>query len=64
MQKNIYYWPRNPQFLPNQGYIKAILSTHELIIFTKFHEDWVKIVDFSIKAYFWAINIFFASVSI
>ena len=34
-----------------------------MIIFTKFHGDWVKIVDFSIKAYFWASNIFFESVS-
>ena len=49
---------KNPQFLPNQADIKAILSTHELVIFTKFHKDWVKIVDFSIKAYFWDSNIF------
>ena len=49
--------------LPNQADILAILSTLELVIFTKFHKDWVKIVDFSIKAYFWASNDFFASVS-
>ena len=51
MQKNL-------QFLPNQADIQAISSTHELVIFTKFHKDYVKIVDFSIKAYFWAGNIF------
>ena len=49
----------NSQFLPNQADIQAILSIDELVIFTKFHKDWVKIVDFSIKAYFWASNIFF-----
>ena len=27
------------QFLPNQADIQAILPTHELIIFTKFHTD-------------------------
>ena len=32
--------------VPNQADIQAILPTHELIIFTKFHNDWVKIVDF------------------
>ena len=37
---------KNSQFLPNQADIQAILPTHELIIFTKFHNDWVKIVDF------------------
>ena len=42
---------KNPQFLFNQADFHAILSTHELVIFTKFHKDWVKIVDFSIKAY-------------
>ena len=31
---------------------------HWMNNFHKFHEDWVKIVDFSIKAYFWASNIF------
>ena len=35
---------KNPQFLPNQP--------HELVIFAKFHKDWVEIVDFSMKAYF------------
>ena len=34
------------QFLSNQADIQGILPTHELIIFTKFYNDWVKIVDF------------------
>jgi len=46
MQKNISLAQKlannkNPQFLPNQADIKAILSTHVLVICTKFHEDWV-----------------------
>ena len=32
---------RNPQFLPDQADVKAILPTHGLIIFTKFHKDWI-----------------------
>ena len=55
---------KNLQFLYNQANIQAILSTFELVIFTKFHKDWIKIVDFSTKAYFWASNIFLTSVSI
>ena len=43
---------KNPQFLPNQADIQAILPTYELVIFTKFHKDWVKIVDFKIKSLF------------
>ena len=41
-------WPlvKNPQFLSNQADIQASLSTHELIISTKFHHDWQEIVDF------------------
>ena len=27
-----------------------MLSTHEVIIYTKFHENWAKIVDFLLKA--------------
>ena len=37
---------KNPQILPNQADIKAISPTHGLIIFTKFHNGWVKIKDF------------------
>ena len=37
-------WPKirllkNPQFLPNQADIEAILPTHVLVIFTQFHND-------------------------
>ena len=37
---------KNLQFIPNQADIQAILPTHELVIFTKFHNNWMKIVDF------------------
>ena len=45
-RKSLHSIIKNPQFLPNQADIQAILPTHELIIFTKFHTDWVKIVYF------------------
>ena len=35
---------KNLQFLPNQADIMAILPTHELVIFTKFHDNWIEIV--------------------
>ena len=44
-RKFIHSIIKNPQILPNQADIKAILPTHGLLIFTKFHNDWVKIVD-------------------
>ena len=37
---------KNPQILPNQADIKANLPTHGVIIFTKFHNDWVRIKNF------------------
>ena len=51
MQKNLDWlknWPlvKNPQFLSNQADIQATVSTHELIILTKFHNYWQDIVDF------------------
>ena len=45
-------WPRNmlliknPQFLPNYYETLSKLPTIELIILTKFYNDWVKTVDF------------------
>ena len=42
---------KNPQFLSNPANILAIFPIHELIIFTQFHNDRVKIVDF----YYWLI---------
>ena len=44
---------KNPQFYPNHYKILWKWRTHEYLIFTKFRNDWVKIVDFLIKAYFW-----------
>ena len=37
---------KNPQFLPNQADIQAIVPTHELVIFNKFDNNWIEIVDF------------------
>ena len=34
------------QFCSNQANILATNSAHEMIILTKFHKDWTKIVDF------------------
>ena len=54
---------KNLQFSFDPAEISAISSTHELVILTKFHKDWPKIVDFLVIAKFWASQIFFASVS-
>ena len=43
---------KNPQFLTNHYEIVSKKSTHEYLILLKFRYDWVKIVDFIIKAYF------------
>ena len=40
------------QFLSNQADIQATLPTHELIILTKFHNNWQEIVDFLVIAKF------------
>ena len=57
MQKKLDWlknWPlvKNLQFLSNQADIQATLPTHELIILTKFHNDWQEIVDFLVTAKF------------
>ena len=44
---------KNPQFLPNHYKFLWKWGTHDYLIFTKFRNDWDKIVDFLIKAYFW-----------
>ena len=49
---------KNPQFLGDQAETLAILTIHEIVIFTKFHINWTKIVDFSLIAYFWASALF------
>ena len=53
---------KNSQFLAYQTQTLAILPIHEIVILTKFHNNWTKIVDFSLVAYFRASLIFYASV--
>ena len=43
---------KNPQFLPDHYETLSKLGTHEYLIVSKFRNDWVKIVDFLIKACF------------
>jgi len=56
--KKKLYWlknillTKNLQFYSNLSDILAILSTHELIILTKFDEDQTKTVDFLLGLYF------------
>ena len=45
---------KNPQFYPNHYETLSKWGPDEDFIFTKFRYDWVKIVDFLIKAYFWS----------
>ena len=54
---------KNLQFLPNHYETWPPWPNYELLILTKFHNDWVQIVDFSLMAYFWACVIFYYSVS-
>ena len=54
---------KNPQFLPNQAQTLAILHNHEMVILTKFHINWMKIVDFSLIPYFRTSPIFYFSPS-
>ena len=42
---------KNPQFLPNHYETLVKKSTHVYFIVAKFRYDWVKIVDFLMKAY-------------
>ena len=42
---------KNLQFLPDHYETLTKEGTQENLILTKFHNDWVKIVDFLIKAY-------------
>ena len=43
---------KNPQFLFNQADIQAILSTHGIVILTRFRKDWQKIEDFLVTTKF------------
>ena len=62
-QDTLKNWPlvKNQQFFsnPNETWWKWL--SHEAIIFTKFHEDWTKIVDFLLMAKFWTCLVFFYS---
>ena len=49
---NIWLLVKNQQFLSNQADILAISPTHELIILTKYQNDWQEIVDFLVIAKF------------
>ena len=42
---------KNPQFLSNHYKTLSKYGTHEYPILTKFRNDWIRIVDFLIKAY-------------
>ena len=46
---------KNPQFLTNRSLriFDKIRYSYEYLILSKFRNDWVKNVDFLIKAYFW-----------
>ena len=37
---------KNPQFLPESAETLTMLPIHEMVVFTKFHDNWAKIVDF------------------
>ena len=56
-------WPliKNPQFLSNPYETWWKWLTHEVINFTKFHEDWTKIVDSLWMVDFWMCPVFFCS---
>ena len=59
-------WANNKKstIFSNWHEVKAILLTHGLIILTKFHYNWAKIVDLLLLAHFLARVIFFVTVSI
>ena len=52
---------KNPQFLANQAQTLVILCNHEMVTLTKFHDGWMKIVDFSLMPNFRASPIFYYS---
>ena len=68
--KKQLYWPKNRlltknlQFYSNLADILTILSTHELIILTKFDEDQAKIVAFLLALHFWSSKIFLISLQL
>ena len=50
-EQHIYAFIENPQFLDNHYETLSKLGTHGYLILKKFRYDWIKIVDFLIKAY-------------
>ena len=48
---------KNLQFLPNRNQTLSKYGTYEYLILTMFRNDWVKIVDFLIKAYFCLVSL-------
>ena len=48
---------KNLEFFPNHYETMSIYGTHEHVILTKFRNDWVKIVEFLIKAYFSLVSL-------
>ena len=45
---------KNPHFLPNFYGTLAKRPSHKMIILANCHQNWGKIVDFLLTAYFWA----------
>ena len=54
-----FVFVKNPQFYSDPADILATKPTHVIIIFTKFHKDRRKIVDFLVIAMIWAWELFF-----
>ena len=44
---------KNLQFLPNYNETLQKGDIHVYLIFTKFHNNWIKFVDFLIKGHLW-----------
>ena len=53
-------WPliKNSKFFSNPHETLGKLLPHKVIIFTKFHEDWTKFVDFLFMANIWMCAVF------
>ena len=49
---------KNPQFLPESAETLPIVPIHEMVVFTKFQDNWAKIVDFSLRAFLEIVSFF------
>ena len=58
-QKNKMLLIKNPQFLPNQADILPSEFVQWMDILTKFHNNWTKIVDFLVIAFYFPERTFF-----